>query len=78
MPIQTVDIQNTKGIQAINIPNDFKINDNKVYIKQVGNALYIFPFHNPWQNLADSLNDFTVDYMNERNQPNEQSRELFD
>ena len=78
MRIETVNIQDAKGSQAINIPDDFKINDNKVYIKKIGNALYIIPFHNPWQNVADSLNEFTKDFMEDRNQPSGQNRELFD
>jgi antitoxin VapB len=78
MKIETIEIKNDKGLQAINIPDDFKINDNKVYVKKIGNALYIIPFHSPWQNLFDSLGEFTPDFMDNRNQSSEQSRELFD
>jgi len=35
----------------------------------LGNALYVIPFNNPWKNLMDSLDTFTSDYMEERNQP---------
>ncbi len=78
MKIEAIEIQNDKGSQAIKIPDDFKINDDKVYVKKIGNALYIIPFHSPWQNLFDSLGEFTTDFMNDRNQSSEQSRELFD
>lgn len=78
MKVETVDIQSYEGSQAIRIPDGFKINDDKVFIKKVGNALYIIPFHNPWQNVFDSLGNFTPDFMEDRNQPSEQSRESFD
>ena len=78
MKVESVEIQNTKGSQAINIPDNLKINDNKVYIKKIGNALYIIPFHNPWQTLLDSLGEFTPDFMENRNQPPMQNRESFD
>ena len=78
MKIESVQIQNTKGLQAINIPENLKINDDKVYIKKMGNALYIIPFHSPWQTLVDSLDEFTSDFMENRNQPPQQNRESFD
>ncbi|TVQ90910.1 MAG: AbrB/MazE/SpoVT family DNA-binding domain-containing protein [Bacteroidetes bacterium] len=52
-----------------------RINDDKVYIKKVGNTLYVIPYHNPWQNLFESLEFFTSDFMDERNQPDKQNRE---
>jgi len=78
MKVEAVSIQDNEGSQAIRIPDDFKINDDKVYIKKVGNALYIIPFYNPWQNVFDSLENFTSDFMEDRNQPSEQARESFD
>ena len=75
---ESVNIQNLQGTQAINIPPSLKINDDRVYIKKIGNALYLIPFHNPWQNLMDSLNEFTSDYMENRDQPPSQTRESFD
>ena len=78
MPFETIDIQDISGFQSIKIPDNFKVDDNKAYLKKVGNALYLIPFHNPWQNLFDSVNEFTEDFMNEREQPGKQIRESFD
>lgn len=78
MKFEAVQIQNLKDSQAINIPDNLKINDDKVYIKKMGNALYIIPFHSPWQTLMDSLDEFTSDFMENRNQPPQQNRESFD
>ena len=73
-----IDIQDISGFQSIKIPDNFKINDDKVYLKKVGNALYIIPFHNPWQNLIDSVDEFSQDFMNDREQPTDQTRGSFD
>ena len=78
MKIEAVTIQNISGQQAITLPEDLRINDDKVYLKKMGNVIYIIPFHNPWQNFYDSLSGFSSDFMNERNQPSQQNRELFD
>ena len=69
MGFKTVDIKNKKGFQAIQIPKPMQIDDDKVYLKQVGSALYIIPYHKPWQNLFESLNSFTSDFIEDREQP---------
>lgn len=73
----TSEVIQEKDFQILKIPKTYRINDNKIYLKKVGNALYILPFHNPWQTLFDSLSGFTDDFTVQRIQP-EQNRELFD
>ena len=78
MGFETLKIENGKRGQAIRIPKDMKIDDDKVYLKKMGNALFIIPFHDPWQNLFESVNKFTDDFMKDRNQPDIQLRDTFD
>jgi len=78
MKIEAVDIKNIGGQQAIELPRDIRINDDKVYLKKMGNVIYIIPFHAPWQNFFDSLSAFSSDFMSERNQPSQQNRDLFE
>jgi len=78
MGFETVNIRKGKTGQAIRIPKEMEINDNKVYLKKIGNTLHIIPFHNPWQNLIDSLDNFTPDFMDSREQPDNQKRESLD
>ena len=47
----------------------------RVYIKRVGNAVVLIPFHEPWQSLFDSLELFSDDFMAQREQPEQQERE---
>lgn len=78
MKIEAVDIQNISGIQSIPLPEELRINDDKVYIKKMGDIIYIIPYHTPWQSFYDSLSGFSVDFMNDRNQSLSQNREFFD
>lgn len=78
MAFEMINIKNKKGIQSINIPENMKLNDDKAYLKKVGNALYIIPFHNPWQNLIEGIESFTPDFMESREQPENQQREEID
>jgi len=66
MGFEAIDIKNIKGSQAIKIPKRMEIDDDKVYLKKVGNAIYIIPFHSPWQNLIESIDSFTPDFMEVR------------
>ena len=78
MGIETIEIKNNKGAQAIRIPKKMRINDDKVYLKKVGNTLYVIPYHSPWHNLIESTDSFKSDFMDERNQPGQQQRDSFD
>jgi len=78
MSIEVIDIKTIEGRQEISLPLDMHINDNKVYVKKVGETLYVIPFHNPWQSLIDGANNFTKDFMDNRTQLNADSRDTLD
>lgn len=75
MSYQAIDIRNMAGVQVVEIPANVKIDDDKVYLKKVGDVLYLIPFHRPWQSMIDSVSEFSEDYMVSRNQPDTQDRE---
>jgi antitoxin VapB len=58
--------------QAIRLPKEFRLNGDKVFIKKMGNALIIIPYQNSWESLVESLDQFSDDFMEEREQPLEQ------
>jgi antitoxin VapB len=78
MEFEVVSIEDVAGMQSIKIPEKLKIDDDKVYLKKVGNALYIIPFYNPWQGLIESTQSFSKDFMNDRMQQQIQNRESLD
>lgn len=69
MSFESMKIEQISGEQVIKIPESLKIDDDRVYLKKVGNVLYIIPFHQPWQSLFDSVNEFSNDFMEDRSQP---------
>lgn len=78
MSFQSVKIEKKSGSQIIQIPEGLKIEDDKVYLKKVGNPIYVIPFHNPWDSLIQSTELFTNDFLDERDQPTVQERDLFE
>jgi len=77
MKMEEVEIENISGSQFIKIPENLKIDDNKVFLKKVGNSIFIIPFHNPWQTLFESINLFTDDFLEDRKQLGQDTREPF-
>ena len=78
MSFEPVKIKKKSGTQIIQIPEGFKIEDDKVYLKKVGNSIYVIPFHNPWDSLIHSTGMFTEDFLKDRDQPRVQKRDLFE
>jgi len=77
MRAATIEIKKQAGVQAIELPEQFAIDDDKVYLKRTGNIISIIPFHNAWQNFYQGIDEFSDDFMTDRNQPPVQSRESF-
>ena len=79
MPFEVVDIGTQNDLQDIKIPEKFKIDDDKVYMKKVGDVIYIIPYHNAWKSMIDATYKFSDDFMDDRNQStDQQERESFD
>ena len=60
--------------QAVRLPKEYRFSGDRVFVKKVGNAVLLIPYQESWQSLFDSLNQFSDDFMDVREQP-EQSRE---
>ena len=61
--------------QAVRLPKEFRFDGSRVFIKKVGNAVVLIPYERSWQSLYDSLNEFSDDFMDSRDQPEQASRE---
>ena len=61
--------------QAVRLPKEFRFEGTQVFIKRVGNAVLLLPKQDSWQLLFDSLNQFSDDFMESREQPQQQNRE---
>lgn len=61
--------------QAVRLPKEFRFEGTQVFIKKVGNTVVLIPEQDAWQTLFDSLEQFSDDFMESRNQPEQQVRE---
>lgn len=63
------------GSQAVRLPNEFRFEGEFVYVKQAGRAVILMAHENPWQDFESTIEQFSEDFMAERNQPAYQERD---
>jgi antitoxin VapB len=63
--------------QAVRLPKEFRFEGDEVIIKRSGNAVVLIPANHSWDVLASSLDKFSSDFMDNRNQPEQQIRDDF-
>lgn len=61
--------------QAVRLPKDYRFEGTEVFIKKVGDAVLLMPRADSWQLLFESLDQFSADFMLDREQPQQQERE---
>lgn len=61
--------------QAVRLPKEFRFEGEEVFIKKSGNTVVLIPTAHSWDALLGSLDKFSADYMDDRNQPEQQVRE---
>lgn len=75
--METAKIFRNGQSQAVRLPKKFRFEGNTVFIKKQGNAIVLLPLKNSWESLFNSLDKFSDDFMDNRAQPDQQSREDF-
>lgn len=60
--------------QAIRLPKEYRFEGGEVYIKKINNFVLLIPKDDPWAPLIDSLEMFSDDYLEKREQPDLQNR----
>ena len=73
--MQTAKIFINGRSQAVRLPKDFRFSGSDVFINKIGNIVILIPKDDPWASLVDSLDQFTDDFMESRDQPLQGSRE---
>ena len=61
--------------QAVRLPKEYRFKEDLVLGKRVGNALVLLPLKEPWTPLFESLSQFSKDFLESREQPNQKPRE---
>jgi len=62
--------------QAVRLPKQFKFQGTEVYIKRIGRNVMLIPKDDPWESLISSLDNFSDDFMADREQPVLDKREV--
>ena len=73
--MQTARLFQNGRSQAVRLPKEFRFDGDRVLIKRVGNCVVLIPYQEPWQSLFESLEQFSDDFMEDREQPPQQDRE---
>ena len=73
--ITTAKIFTNGRSQAIRLPKEYRFDESEVYINKIDEIVILIPKHKKMEILQKSLEKFTSDYMNTRNQPKDQIRE---
>lgn len=55
--------------QAIRLPKEYQFPGTQVYLKRVGKGVLVLPEDESWDTFFASLDLFTDDFMEDRNQP---------
>lgn len=61
--------------QAVRLPKEFRFKDDEVSVQKYGEGVLILPIPKSMSAFRDSIKQFSEDFMDERNQPEIQSRE---
>ena len=61
--------------QAVRLPKDYRLDDSEVFVNKIGDFVILIPKESKWNSLEKSLNNFSEDFMNNRNQPEIQKRD---
>lgn len=61
--------------QAVRLPKECRFEGSDVYVKKYQGLVILFSKDNPWGTLLDSLDRFSDDFMDEREQPPTQRRD---
>ena len=60
--MQTAKLFPNGSSQAVRLPKEFRFEGDQVYIRRLGDAVVLLPYHAPWQTLFTSLALFSDDF----------------
>ena len=61
--------------QAVRLPKKYRFDNSEVFVNKIGDSVILIPKDSKWNTLEKSLNNFSDDFLTERNQPEIQKRD---
>lgn len=62
--------------QAVRLPKEFRFDSNEVFVARMGSAVVLMPQNQTWDVLFEACEEFSPDFMRDREQPEIQERDL--
>jgi len=62
--------------QAVRLPKEYRFEETEVYVKKFDNIIMLVPKKNVWVPFLKSLDKFSDDFLEDRNQPELQNLEI--
>jgi len=62
--------------QAVRLPKEFRFDGSEVYVARMGSAVVLMPHDHTWDVLFEACEGFSTDFMEVREQPVTQERDL--
>lgn len=63
--------------QAVRLPKNCRFDTGEVYVKKIDDFVLLIPKKDIWKNWAKALEEFSPDFMENRDQPGLQERNAF-
>lgn len=64
--------------QAVRLPKEFRFEGSAVYINKIGDHVVLTPQDAPWKGMIDACQQFTDDFLSDREQPKLEERQWQD
>ncbi len=62
--------------QAVRLPKQFRFDSKEVFVTRMGSAVVLMPQNHTWDVLFEACEGFSRDFMQRREQPKNQKRDL--
>jgi antitoxin VapB len=72
--MKTAKVFSNGGSQAVRLPKECRFDEDEVYVQKLNDVVILVSKLDPWASLVRSLDDFTEDFMVERDQGKPQRR----
>ena len=63
--MQTAKLFPNGASQAVRLPKEFRFQGDRGFIRRMGDAVVLIPYHAPWRTLFDSLERFSPDFVDD-------------
>jgi antitoxin VapB len=62
--------------QAVRLPKAYRFKGDRVYVRRMGDGVLLLPYQAGWALLREGAAQFSDDFMQTRNQPRQQARDV--